>query len=202
VLGRPVVDARLTPMPQRHSEYRRELHDFYIEPKWAVLALFDRVGFCDGLHDPCCGIGTIVDVAIDRGLMATGGDLVDRAHGRFPACDYLTTDAIDANIVTNPPFKLAVPIILHALEHVVDGGRVAVIAPCEFLYSQGRYTLFSRPECETIIHLSKRPNMPPGTMLEALGEACRKNGSKDFCWIVFRLGRLASEGPPHTLWAL
>ena len=138
MLGRPVVDARLTPMPQRHSEYRRALHDFYIEPKWAVLALLDRVGFCDGICDPCCGVGTIVDVALDRGLPAVGSDIVDRTHGRFPVLDYLMTDAVAPNVVTNPPFKLAVPIIRHALDHVVDQGRVAVVAPCEFLYSQGR----------------------------------------------------------------
>ena len=189
-------------MGHRHSEYRRAPNDFYVEDKWTVHALLDRVGFCDGLHDPCVGSGTIVDVALDRGLTATGADIVDRAHGRFPVLDYLISDAIDANVVTNPPFKLAVPIIRHALDHVVDGGRVAAIAPCKFLYSQGRHVLFCRPECELVIHLSRRPNMPPGDVLAVLGEACRKNGSNDFCWIVFRRGRLASEGPPRALWAL
>ena len=202
MLGRPVVDARLTPMPQRHSEYRRALHDFYIEPKWAVLALLDRVGFCDGICDPCCGVGTIVDVALDRGLPAVGSDIVDRTHGRFPVLDYLMTDAVAPNVVTNPPFKLAVPIIRHALDHVVDQGRVAVVAPCEFLYLTGAHSLFTRPECEMVIHLSRRPSMPPGDVLNALGEGCRKNGSKDFAWIVFRCGRLSSEGPPRALWAL
>jgi hypothetical protein len=160
------------------------------------------VGFCDGLHDPCCGGGTIVGVAIDRSLTATGADIVDRAGGRFPVLEYLNSDAIDANIVTNPPFKLAVPIIAHALDHVVAGGRVAAIAPCEFLYSQSRNALFRRPECETLIHLSKRPNMPRGDVLATLGEACRRSGSKDFCWIICRRGRLASEDPRRTLWAL
>ena len=189
-------------MGHRHSEYVRADHDHYVEPKWAVIALLDRVGFCDGIFDPCVGIGTIVDAAIDRGLSASGADIVDRAKGRFPVVDYLTTDMSAPNVVTNPPFKLAVRIIEHALDHVVDGGRVAAIVPCEFLYSQGRHTLFMRPECETVIHLSRRPCMPPGDMLAALGEACRKGGSKDFAWIVFRRRRTASEGPPHTLWAL
>src|SRR5690349_601602 len=54
-----------------------------------------------------------------------------------------------ANIAMNPPYnpKAAVEIITHALTHVVEGGRVAVLALATFLHSQRRYPLFARPEC-------------------------------------------------------
>jgi hypothetical protein len=47
------------------------------------------------------------------------------------------------------------------------------------------------------------PSLPPGDLLLALGESCRKNGSTDFAWIVFRPGSVAESaeidwllGPP------
>lgn len=175
----------------RSSGYERNANDWYVEPRSCVDALFDaipRLGD-DGIHDPCCGLGTIPDTAIARGWKATGGDIVDRAAGRFRLGDYLHDGAIYPNIVTNPPFLLSVPIIEHALKHTRDGGLIAIVAQAKFLYSQGRYPLFSRPECERVLILSKRPSMPPGELLVAQGEACRGGGSMDYCWVVFRSGK-------------
>jgi len=40
--------------------------------------------------------------------------------------------------------------------------------------------------------------MPPGEMLLQHGEEYRKNGSIDFCWIVWGHKH---EGPPTIVWA-
>jgi hypothetical protein len=180
-------------MSTRHSNYRRAENDFYIEPEWAVDALFDRIPL-SGLHDPCCGIGTIVDAARRRGIAATGADIADRACGRFPARDFLHDAATYANIVCNPPFKkkAALPVIRHALTHVVAGGHAAFLLPLNFLASQERHPLF-KAERPLVLVLSQRPSLPPGELLLALGESCRKDGSTDFAWIVFRPGRAAES---------
>ncbi len=187
-------------MPERHSEYIRSANDWYVEPTWVVARLFDLVEFRQGIHDPCCGLGTIVDAALAAGLTATGADLVDRAQGRFHEQDFFTDSMPRGNIVTNPPFNKAVPVVKHALEVVPPGGRVAVIAPVKWLSSQGRHALFAADQTEQVIMLSRRPSMPPGELLIAKGESCRHSGSNDFAWVVWRKGR--GSLPATMRWAL
>lgn len=176
-------------MAERHSEFARAYEDFYVEPAWCVERLLERYPGVTQLHDPCCGSGTIVDTAHRRGVFATGADCVDRAGGRFRVTDFLQDDHAYPAIVTNPPFKSAEAIVTHALGHVAPGGIVAAIAQVKFLASRRRHTLFCRLEMERVLVLSRRPSMPPGDMLAALGEACRGGGSIDFVWCVWRAGK-------------
>jgi hypothetical protein len=175
-------------MSTRHSEQPRAAGDFYVEPDWVPSALFGHLTLRGGLHDPCCGIGTIVDVAARHGIAATGADIADRSAGRFPVRDFLTDEGIYANVVANPPYRTALPIICHALNHVEAGGCVAVLMPIGFLASVRRYSLFIRPECELVLVLSRRPSLPPGDLLQRHGESIRGNGSTDFLWIALRRG--------------
>lgn len=175
----------------RSSGYDRNTHDWYVEPANCVDALFDVMPGLGvlGIHDPCCGMGTIPAVATKRGWYATGADIVDRANTQYPVRDFLSDEREYSNIVTNPPFALSVKIVRRALDLVMHGGRVAIIAQAKFIYSQGRNSLFTAPECERILILSKRPSMPPGELLVEKGEICRGGGSMDYCWIVFRSGK-------------
>lgn len=182
-------------MGTRHSKRPRAKNEFYVEPDWAVTPLFRHLSLAGGLHDPCCGIGTIVDAAVRHGIAATGADIADRAKGRFPIQDFLTDRDMRANIVTNPPNKLAPAVILHALDHVAHGGCVAVFAPIGFLASQKRYPIFCRPDCELVLVMSRRPSAPPGELLLERGESIRGNGSTDYAWIVLRSGGRIGE---HT----
>lgn len=180
-------------MGERHSEFARDDDDWYVEPEWVVDRLFDAYPGLELIYDPCCGVGTIIDVAHRRGLLAHGSDIVDHARGRFPVRNFFDVHSTPSTrspiIVTNPPFKIAPAIVTHALEHVAPSGIVAVIAQAKFLFSQARHELFARPEMERVIVLSKRPSMPPGKMLAQQGEACRGGGSIDFVWCVWRVGK-------------
>jgi hypothetical protein len=182
-------------MAERHSEYERDEHDWYVEPVWAVHRLAERVTFEGAIHDPCCGIGTIPLALIDAfgGLLhadrASGADLVDRDGGTWPVQDFLTDYAPRDNIVSNPPFKIGNLIAEHALKIVQPGGVVALVCNAKFLFSQARHPLFNRPEMERVIVFSRRPSMPPGEMLARLGEGCRGGGSIDFVWCVWRVGK-------------
>jgi hypothetical protein len=88
-------------MATRHSEYLRQADEWYCEPAWVVDALLDALPNLAAVHDPCCGVGTVVDAAIRRGLVATGSDIADRAGGRFPVRDFLSDPARYPNIVSN-----------------------------------------------------------------------------------------------------
>jgi hypothetical protein len=175
----------------RSSGYDRNADDWYVESADCVTALLNAVPELEfhSIHDPCCGMGTIPAVIAARGWKATGADLVDRANGKYPVQDFLTDTCPYDNIVTNPPFSLSVPIVRHALGLVRTGGRVVIVAQAKFLYSQGRHPLFTSPECERVLILSKRPSMPPGEMLLEQGESCRGGGAMDYCWVVFRAGK-------------
>jgi hypothetical protein len=169
---------------ERHSEYSRDGDDWYVEPEWCVRALYERVPFVGGTHDPCCGMGTI-----PKFLGGTGSDLVDRGYG-YPRRDFLQDMARYDNIVTNPPYGRAQEIIEHALS--TTKYRVAALVQVKFLASQRRHKLFTRDETEKVIMFSRRPSMPPGKLLEEQGESIRGNGSLDFCWVVWCRGNLAA----------
>lgn len=178
-------------MGERPSEYERDVNDWYVEPAWCVQALANRVEFSGGIHDPCCGSGTIPGV-----LNGSGSDLIDRGYG-FTVRDYLQDLTPYDNIVTNPPYALAQEIIEHALKHTTN--RVAALVQTKFLASQKRHKLFSRRETERVIMFSRRPSMPPGLMLEKHGEGIRGGGSIDYCWVVWDR---YNYGPCVIEWAI
>jgi hypothetical protein len=171
-------------MATRHSEYARDDADWYSEPHWVTELLLDAMPHVTAFHDPCCGWGTIVAVGLQRGLRATGADIVDRTglHGER---DFLADPALYENIVSNPPYRLTVPIIEHALAHVRRGGVVAVFVPISFLASQRRASLH-REHCIQVLVLSTRPSVPTGALLEARGESARHSGSVDYAWMIYR----------------
>jgi hypothetical protein len=79
----------------RRSGYPREDKDFYVEPRWVVHRLLDVETFEGSICDPCCGTGTIPSVCMERGLVATDSDIVDRGFGKvrdlFGSPSWLTT---------------------------------------------------------------------------------------------------------------
>lgn len=173
-------------MGERHSERDREENDWYVEEPWNVDRLFDAVSFTGKVHDPCCGMGTIVAAARRAGYIATGSDIVDRGYN-FPARDFFTSGNTHDNIVTNPPYKIAQKVIAHALEHARH--RVAALVQLKFLAGQRRHPLFTDARTEKVIIFSRRPNMPPGLMLEEHGEEIRGGGSIDYAWVIWKTSK-------------
>lgn len=186
-------------MAERHPERVRVEDDWYVEPYWCADILFDRIKFPWGLHDPCCGSGTIPQAAWANGIEATGADLRARA-AEYEVRDFLTDPGKYPSIVTNPPYNIAVPIIEHALKVTEHHGRVCALVQAKFLFSQRRKPLFERPEMERVIILSRRPSMPPGAALAEHGESIRGRGSIDFCWCIWRVG--GAGHAPIIEWAV
>jgi hypothetical protein len=164
--------------------------DWYVEPAWAVEALFDMVRFVGAIHDPCCGGGTIPKVARGRGFMATGSDIINRGFGEGEI-DFLTDRRRRFNVVMNPPYNRAERFVQYALQIVEF--KVAVIVPLNFTAGQARsQSLFlPHPPARQIV-LSKRPSMPPGgTDIPA------KGGTTDYCWLVWDHDH---DGPTIAEW--
>jgi hypothetical protein len=195
-------------MATRDSGYEWADDNWYQEPPRCAQALFGEILFAGRIHDPCCGKGTIVDVALGQGIEATGADIKNRAKGRFPRRDFFNDKRCYSNIVFNPSNDkrrglnmLAVRMILHGLEWVPKGGLVAALVTGNFLWAQGRYPLFARSEMELALILPERPSIPPGEFLEQHGEGRRGNGSLDFAWMIFRRGgRFESDKDARIRW--
>lgn len=176
-------------MAQRPSGHARVEDDFYAEPAQCTLSLIEACAWVrSGFHDPFCGSGTTISAAAQYGIPATGADLVDRCAGRFPVRDFFTDINIYPNLVTNPPFTQAHEAIEYGLEHVGDGGRIAILADLNFLSAQRRYRLHTRPEFEGLLVLMRRPSCPPGTPFLA-GAIKRGGGSTNYGWFVYQRGR-------------
>ena len=60
----PVAEGRemtAEPLRKRDSSlWRRDPHDWYVEPAWCSLRLFEEEAFRGCIHDPACGGGNIV----------------------------------------------------------------------------------------------------------------------------------------------
>ena len=179
---------------KKASGYQRDPHDWYVEPAWTVELLADRVRFQGGIHDPCCGKGTIPQVFRQRGQGASGNDIMYRGWGRMDTeLDFREDHREYFNVVSNPPYGLAETFVWHYLDRVT--GKIAIITRLDFLASQGRNPLFTRRPPALVLILSRRPSMPPGWQGQVKGEG----GQHDYCWIVWGQDY---PGVPQIEWAM
>jgi hypothetical protein len=176
--------------------YERDDLEWYVEPRYAVDALFDALSFGQStIYDPCAGSGTIPLAAAGAGYSACGSDIVRRVWPetagdldaiQLPELDFFAEphDAgFNTSIVSNPPFSRAEEFIRKALPKVHF--RLAVILPMSFLCSQARYRLFTEFPPSDLLFLSQRPSMPPGHMIGDMGGKAFKGGTVDYFWLVF-----------------
>jgi hypothetical protein len=194
------VTKRLNGTAKKDAEYPRDPFGWYVEPESAVEQLFDTLPFWAGtIWDPSCGRGTVLDVARRRGFLTVGSDLVDRFRPgghQFERRNFLKVHGGPSNafsIVCNPPYnepepELAEKFVHHALK-IGGWERAAFLVPTEFQHGQGRFErLYDRTPPSHVISLMERPSMPPGLVLEARGESCRKGGMAEYIWIVWTAG--------------
>jgi hypothetical protein len=197
------MSKRLNGTSTKDSAYPRDPLGWYVEEPFCAEQLFDALDFGKvAIWDPSCGRGTILDVARARGHRTFGTDIENRFKpGKHPfatanflclrACATAGTDGIA--IVCNPPYNepekgIAEKFVLHALK-LGGWSRAAFLVPLEFQCGQGRYERLYRDNRPShVVSLMERPSMPPGQMLEDLGEACRGGGMQDYCWVVFTAG--------------
>jgi hypothetical protein len=175
--------------PQR-SGYLREAADFYVEPRWVVHQLLDVEAFEGAVHDPCCGGGTIPSVCRERGIVATGSDIVDRGFGDVHDLFDLT-EPVD-NIVSNVPFGIAERCARHML--TLARRKIALILRMTFWESEGRDRFFRDHPPIRWWACASRPSMPPGQMTGerdchgALIQPPSSGGTSPYGWFIWEPG--------------
>lgn len=133
--------------------------ELYPTPFWVTEALLTKEKFIGEIHEPACGDGAIVKALRAHNYDVIGTDLYNHGFGASGQ-NYLDTQRIVDNVVTNPPFKLANQFVLHALGHTKH--KIAMFLRLAFLEGAWRYdNLFHDYPPHRIWVLSERATLYP-----------------------------------------
>lgn len=153
--------------------------DFYPTPAWGTQALLNHVKFDGNILEPCCGDGAMAEVMIAAGYRVMASDIVARGYGSQQ--DFLSIAGPCENIVTNPPFNVAEPLIDHALK--IASGTVCFLLRTAFLESARRYRTFyeCRPPSRLLVFSERLSMYPKGSQVEG-------GGTMSYAWFIWEPG--------------
>lgn len=139
---RNAKDIFVTIGASNHGLEDREENDFYATAPKAVEKLLEKETFSKDVYECACGQGHISKVLKEHGYNVHSSDLINRGYGEV--LNFFQIDKIDGDIITNPPYKLAIEFVYHALEIVNEGNKVAFLLKIQFLESEQRRKLFNQ----------------------------------------------------------
>ena len=182
---------RLSPQMLGSRAARSRLcDDFHETPGVAVEALLSVDQFHGLILEPACGLGAISAVLIEHGHDVISTDLVDRGYGQAPIDFLLEWEPRAPNIITNPPYKLALEFAQHAL--ALTTGKVALLVRWQWLASERRRVFFQNSPLARVWLFSKR--LP---LMHRHGyDGPRASSAIDHCWCVWEHGHV---GPGTTI---
>jgi hypothetical protein len=134
--------------------------DFYPTPQIAAQKLLGAEAFQHLVWEPACGDGAIVDVLEEAGYNVLASDLfeypdIDATFG-IDFLDQIGT-VTDTDIVTNPPFRLALEFAVRGLSLLVGtGGKLALLNRLAWLEGQKRRPFFEGSPLKNVWVFSKR----------------------------------------------
>ena len=117
----------------------REENDFYATEPKATELLLEKEKFNENILEPCAGMGHIRDVLVSHGYSVTATDCgVDDIKQE----DVFNIKEFNGDIITNPPYKMALPILKHCLDIIPEGNKVAMFLKVLFLEGKERKKFF------------------------------------------------------------
>lgn len=112
----------------------RQPEDYYATDPAAVRKLLTVEKFEGVLWEAACGDGRL-SKELERSHQVWSSDLVDRGYGYRQ--DFFHVLYTDANILTNPPYKVVDSWILHGLNLLQPKRKMALLLPIRYL--EGKY---------------------------------------------------------------
>ena len=176
-----------------HDHGNRRKDDFYPTPPRGISALLDVEKFDGPIWEPACGDGAISRVLCEHGYDVVSTDLVDRGYGQSNVDFLLEWRPRAPNIVTNPPFKLAVPFVRNAV--ALSTGKVAMLLKIAFLGGIERGAMFRETPLARCWVFSQRLSFQPGGSTAA--RSLEGGGMMAFAWFVWDH---AHTGKPTLGW--
>jgi len=169
----------------------REVDDFYPTPAYVVEELLKRETFQGNVWECACGTGDISEVFVKKGYDVISTDLIDRGYGKKG--DFLSSDFIADNIVTNPPYKLSLDFILKAKQQ--SNNKIAMFLKTVWLESESRHEMFQDDvfPLKTVYQFSKRVSLYKN------GIKMKNSGMIAYAWYVWDKSHV---GKPTIEWIL
>ena len=153
-----------------NSKGDRVKNDFYPTPPEATQSLMDREKFEGNIWECACGDGAMSKVLIKNGYDVYSSDLIGRGYGNHPE-DFLKSDKVFDNIITNPPFNLSTEFTIKALKQ--SKYQIAMLNKLSFLEGLKRKELvFAQKKLKKIWIFSRRVRFGG-------------NGLMAFAWFIF-----------------
>jgi hypothetical protein len=155
----------------------READDFYPTPPYAVERLLEREVFSGNIWECACGEGDISEVFKNKGFEVISTDLINRGYGE--QIDFLKSELVADNIVTNPPYKLALDFVLKAKKQ--GRKKIAMFLKTVWLESETRFDMFQDKDfpLKTVYQFSKRVSLYKG------GVKMKNSGMIAYAWYVW-----------------
>lgn len=121
------------------------------------------------------------EVLKQAGYNVTSSDLIDRGYGKVKSLfDY---KHFNGDIITNPPYKLALDCVKKSLDVVDDGHKVAMFLKIQFLESKTRKEFFEQCPPKVVYVASRRLACAKG------GDFTRYSGkAMSFAWFIWEKG--------------
>jgi hypothetical protein len=192
---RPLIRSSGYPRPHNNG-YELEKWGHYVEPRWAVNLMLDAVKIIGGVHDPCCGVGTIPSCCLERHIPATGSDLFD--HGFGEVVDMFDLIGPYENVISNLPYGDRIGDgrkLLERIEHCLSLARrqTILLLPLTFHESRQRNSFLRKYPYEWWAVCSDRPSMPPPVNgprddFGAIIQPDNKGGKAPYAWFGWQRG--------------
>ena len=150
-----------------HTDKDRAAYDYYATEPKAVEKLLELETFAPLIWEPACGEGHISKVLQAHGYEVISTDLIYRGFGDPEPLDFLTEtlDDFEGDIVTNPPYNIALDFIKRALDSVKPGRKVAMLLKIQFLEGQKRKDFFSQTPPELYMYHDPGSGVRPMVIL-------------------------------------
>ena len=127
-----------------HTVMERQPLDYYATDPLAAELLLGEETFDKNVWECACGGKHLSGVLERHGYNVRSSDIMDRCGNEV--YDFLGLDNCSwtGDIITNPPYRLAVDFVYKALRVIPDGNKVAMFLRLQFLEGKSRKDLFAR----------------------------------------------------------
>ena len=179
-----------------HADSERQTEDYYATDPSMIDELLKKESFNRSIWEPACGQRSLSRRLEEFGYEVRDSDIVARPCDKpIEVLDFMQCfDEWEGDIITNPPYGIALEFIQHALGLVKDGSKVAMFLRLLFLEGKQKYdTLFL-------------PNPPKAVYVCSKRALCAKNADfgkyesgsfTAYAWFVWQKGY---KGKPALDW--
>lgn len=166
-----------------HAKEERQQEDFYATQPEALKELLKEEKFNHNVWECACGKGHLSEVLSQNGYEVKSTDLIDRGYGIGNFNFLQSKEKWNGDIITNPPYSMALDFIKKSLETINDGNKVCMLLKTTFLEGKNRKAFFKENPPKVIYVSSSRIN-------------CAKNGDFEkyqssaisYSWFIWEKG--------------